>query len=366
MLMPTASMEASADNRVLSALATTATSDEPDPRGVRPRLFICSSQSKEGPPVSGTVHDLAARRESVTIERAIEEFLHELAHTRQASGALTSPRTVLAYRRALQAVLAPQEPIGLLDEPAAATRLRTAIDDRWGQAATGTWNARLSALSAAMRCWQDRSWLATDPLRGLTLRSRAEPEPRARPRRDIETLLRSQRHPVRERCLWAMLYATAARAEEILALDVADLDRANRMATVTRKGGRREPVTWSVRTARLLSAMLRDRTHGPLFLTDRAGKGARTGEIRPADLADDGRKRLGYRQALQRFSTATGGWSLHDLRHSALTHLAEDGMDTTMLMVKSGHRDIRSLARYARPSIEAVRRFEDDQQQRRR
>lgn len=34
-------------------------------------------------------------------------------------------------------------------------------------------------------------------------------------------------------------------------------------------------------------------------------------------------------------------------------------MDVTMLMVKSGHRDIRSLAIYTKPSIEAVRRFED-------
>lgn len=30
-----------------------------------------------------------------------------------------------------------------------------------------------------------------------------------------------------------------------------------------------------------------------------------------------------------------------------------------MLMVKSGHRDIHSLAIYTKPSIEAVRRFED-------
>ena len=29
------------------------------------------------------------------------------------------------------------------------------------------------------------------------------------------------------------------------------------------------------------------------------------------------------------------GWTLHDLRHSALTHAAEDGMPTPMLMTKS-------------------------------
>lgn len=35
-----------------------------------------------------------------------------------------------------------------------------------------------------------------------------------------------------------MLYATAARAEEVLRLDITDLDRANRRARTHRKGGK--------------------------------------------------------------------------------------------------------------------------------
>jgi len=47
-----------------------------------------------------------------------------------------------------------------------------------------------------------------------------------------------------------------------------------------------------------------------------------------------------------------GGWTLHDLRHSA--HAAEDGVPTPMLMTKSGHASIRTLSRYSRPSIDAL------------
>ena len=48
------------------------------------------------------------------------------------------------------------------------------------------------------------------------------------------------------------------------------------------------------------------------------------------------------------------GWTLHQLRHSLLTHEAEDGTSTPMLLARSRHASVRSLERYARPGPEAV------------
>jgi integrase/recombinase XerD len=45
---------------------------------------------------------------------------------------------------------------------------------------------------------------------------------------------------------------------------------------------------------------------------------------------------------------------LHQLRHSALTHLAEQNVSLPLLMAKSRHASLRSLQRYARPGAEAV------------
>ncbi len=50
------------------------------------------------------------------------------------------------------------------------------------------------------------------------------------------------------------------------------------------------------------------------------------------------------------------GWTLHQLRHSLLTHEAEDGTSTPMLLARSRHASVRSLERYARPGPEAVAR----------
>lgn len=48
------------------------------------------------------------------------------------------------------------------------------------------------------------------------------------------------------------------------------------------------------------------------------------------------------------------GWRLHQLRHSMLTHEAENGTSTPTLLARSRHASVRSLARYARPGPEAV------------
>ncbi|NUT53497.1 MAG: site-specific integrase [Saccharothrix sp.] len=309
------------------------------------------------------------RRHVPSTGEAIEEFLVDLAGRRQRE-ARTSPRTVRSYGTALRVLLDSDTTLAILDTPAGARRLRAAFTDRWGTGSPATWNARRSAYVSAVAYWTGRGWLTTDPLDGLAARPVPSSPSRARPRLRIDKLLTDQRHPLRERCLWTMLYSTAARAEEILALDVRDLDlpdvdgvnlddpeqvaRLGGTGHVRRKGGRTDEVTWDGWTTLLILALLDGRTSGPLFLaTDRTG-----GRAKP--------RRLSYRQALDLFEAASRGWTFHDLRHSALTHRSEDGMPTPMLMTKSGHRDIRSLARYARPSVEAVRRWEDEHAARRR
>ncbi|MEV5834630.1 tyrosine-type recombinase/integrase [Nocardia sp. NPDC052112] len=43
-------------------------------------------------------------------------------------------------------------------------------------------------------------------------------------------------------------------------------------------------------------------------------------------------------------------FTLHQLRHSRLTHAAEQGASTPMLMALSGHTSVRSLTKYAKVS----------------
>ncbi|MFI8859024.1 site-specific integrase [Streptomyces prasinus] len=122
-------------------------------------------------------------------------------------------------------------------------------------------------------------------------------------------------------------------------------------------------------TAQLLPRLIARRTRGPLFLTDRkAPAGTPTLDVCP----ETGRARLSYRRAEEIFEENArllanplaspediedlDGWTLHRLRHSALTHDAEDGTSTPMLPTRSRHASVRWLERYARPGVDSVAR----------
>jgi integrase/recombinase XerD len=129
------------------------------------------------------------------------------------------------------------------------------------------------------------------------------------------------------------------------------------------KAGDIEWVYYQTGSALLLPRLLGGRTRGPVFLADRLPIRAVPGlDLCPVT----GRARLSYRRAAELFAQATaplaatagrsGGWTLHQLRHSALTHDAEAGTNTPMLLARSRHASMRSLERYARPGPEALAR----------
>ena len=224
----------------------------------------------------------------------------------------------------------------------------------WQGSAPSTWNSSLAAVKGAVGYWTRQGWTAADPTGRLERRRQRPDRSRALDRAEVDRLLTDEKHDLRDRVLWRMLYETAARSAEVLSLDVEDLDLPNRRAKVRRKGGAIDVVVWQTGTARLLPRLLKGRTSGPLFVTERKARV----QLPAADLDDHGHARLSYEQAEQIFKRASGGATLHQLRHSALTHDAESGTSTPMLMARSGHTSVRSLAKYARVSAEALARHQ--------
>jgi len=223
--------------------------------------------------------------------------------------------------------------------------------------APASYNRVVATLASLFAYTTRQGWTPTSPATGLERRRprsdrAAHARARAIPAPELLAFLDAD-HPVREKTLWWLLYETAARAGEVLALNVADLDPARRRAVVVGKGGRAEVIGWETKTARLLPRHLHRRRDGPVFLTDIAPAPARQPALADFDPAT-GRARLSYRRAAQIFTTASGGWTLHQLRHSRLTHLAEAGVGLPMLMSKSRHTSLISLAIYAKPTFDAV------------
>jgi integrase len=299
-----------------------------------------------------TVHRLRPEPAGPTLAEAIAGYLATLDHPETAG----TRRVYSGTLAALRAELGADRAVADLADPATATQLTAWFTSLWNQRAPATFNRNLDALRAAVRYWHDQGWLdsGVDPTRSLRRRGRAPDRTKALSRDQIETLLGREDIALRERALWRMLYETAARAHEVLALDVEELDLRNRCAKVRRKGNAVDVIVWQTATARLLPRLLKGRTAGPVFVTDRRARV----QLRPSDLAPGDRARLSYRRAAELFEQASGGWTLHQLRHSALTHAAEAGANTSTLLAYSGHTSVVSLARYARVSPEALARWQ--------
>ena len=64
--------------------------------------------------------------------------------------------------------------------------------------------------------------------------------------------------------------------------------------------------------------------------------------------------RLGYDRARILLAKYGDGLRLHQLRHSAATHLGEANVSTAVIMAKTGHKSLRGVQRYVRPGTAAV------------
>ena len=120
--------------------------------------------------------------------------------------------------------------------------------------APASYNRVVATLASLFAYTTRQGWTPTSPATGLERRRprsdrAAHARARAIPAAELLAFLDAD-HPLREKTLWWLLYETAARAGEVLALNVADLDLAARRAVVVGKGGRAEVIGWETKTAR--------------------------------------------------------------------------------------------------------------------
>jgi integrase len=201
-----------------------------------------------------------------------------------------TPSSRTTYRREL----GPDRPIAELDADQLAAWFQRTRD----VCAPATWNRDRVIVHAFVRHLQAHG--AALELPALGHRCVRPDTTQALSRADVARILEAPA-PLRDKTLWRLLCESAARTGEVLALDV-------------------EWITWSTGTATLLPRLLKGRRSGPVFATRRPSR------VIPAvlDWGPDGTARLSYRRAAELFK-AHAGATLHQLRHSALTHMAEDG-----------------------------------------
>jgi integrase len=219
--------------------------------------------------------------------------------------------------------------------------------------AASTFNRRYAALRSFVRWSQQQGWLDNDPLDGLERRPQPRTGPRALDPEQVEAALRAIRD-ARDRALFWLIYDGGLRCQEALAINLEDIDWAERSIRIHGKSDRAREMFFSRRVSRYLDDYLKQRgepTAGALFITARKARAPRR-----ADLTADGYARLSYRQVDTLWKKYTPAWDLHQLRHTAISARAAHGYSEVELKRFSGHLSLRSLEVYIAHNREAAKR----------
>ncbi|MEV4018381.1 hypothetical protein AB0J35_48590 [Nonomuraea angiospora] len=158
----------------------------------------------------------ALRGGHVTLAAAADAFL--------ATQRTANPNTHRAYASAIDRVVTLLGRDRPLAEVADA-EVGQALAELWGASAPATWNRNRAAVASwLLWCQAKMHWAAPSVPADAERRKETADETRAVAKTIIHRLLSRRGIPLREKTLWRMLYETAARAAEILALNVEDLD----------------------------------------------------------------------------------------------------------------------------------------------
>src|SRR5262249_22281813 len=283
----------------------------------------------------GTVRRLPAAAGDVTLGRAADAYLATLGGAEQASTRRTYGRILRWVVTEFGSDAAP----GIDPE-----RFAAWFTAQWAGRSPSTWNVSLDAVRSAAAWWMRQGWITAHPSRMLQRRTPRPDQTPARSPGEVEQLLTRQDISLRERTLWRMLYETAARSAEVLALDVEDLDLPNRRAKVRRKGGALDWIIWQTGTARLLPRLLKGRQSRPVFITQRQAPGPR--RPRPAVLPAG--RRLVLRGLRRRDPAPAPALRAHPRRRAGHRDADADGALRSHLGPVAGQ--VRaSLGRGARP-----------------
>src|SRR5262245_133999 len=187
---------------------------------------------------------------------------------------------------------------------------------------------------------------------GPAVKSQSQEETRPHGRRfpDEESLLLR-----RDRALLELLYAAGLRVSELTGLNLADMDRGEKMLRVRGKGNKERIVPYGGKAQEALEAYWPVREK--LLQQTLAGRRLRNPSQSEAVFLNYAGRRLTQRSVgriVKKYvRLANINWDLHphSLRHAFATHLLADGADLRAIQELLGHQSLSTTQKYTHASI---------------
>jgi integrase/recombinase XerC len=159
----------------------------------------------------------------------------------------------------------------------------------------------------------------------------------------------------RDRALLELLYAAGLRVSELTGLNLADMDRREKMLRVRGKGNKERIVPYGGKAQEALEVYWPVREQ--LLLQDGPGRRRRGAAHSEAIFLNYAGRRLTQRSVgriVKKYvRLANMNWDLHphSLRHAFATHLLADGADLRAIQELLGHQSLSTTQKYTHASI---------------
>jgi integrase/recombinase XerC len=159
----------------------------------------------------------------------------------------------------------------------------------------------------------------------------------------------------RDRALLELLYAAGLRVSELTGLNLADMDRGEKMLRVRGKGNKERIVPYGGKAQEALEAYWPIREQ--LLLQTGPARGSRGAAHTEAIFLNYSGQRLTQRSVgriVKKYvRLANMNWDLHphSLRHAFATHLLADGADLRAIQELLGHQSLSTTQKYTHASI---------------
>ncbi len=266
-----------------------------------------------------------------TMSNFINEFLNDLARRGY------SFNTIKAYRQALK----------MLDlyelDNITTSDLMNELSGDWE---ASTVSARQAAIKSFFKWLEDAGRIGYNPADGLGSIRQKEALPRPIPENDLSTILNAaKRLSLTPRVYFHLLADLGIRADEGLSIDVNDIrwEKGQEGVLIRRGKGKRErlvPFNWNMPCANMLKRLCIKQKNGPLFTTSR-------------------KERATYDWAYYWWSKLMDDcnmdYTIHQLRHSAITGWVRSGMSIMAARRMAGHKLLQTTERYTQVTDQDLR-----------
>jgi integrase/recombinase XerC len=168
----------------------------------------------------------------------------------------------------------------------------------------------------------------------------------------VDDALRMLREPdssaasgLRDRAVLETLYSTGIRASELVGIDLADIDRGDRLVRVRGKGRKERIVPVGRKALDAIDAYRAAAAGAPAtaaVFTNPSGKRLTVRSVQR--IVERCRKKLGLARSA----------SPHTLRHSFATHLLEAGADLRSIQELLGHASLSTTQRYTHLNLDSL------------